>query len=203
MKRTEGILSLLCNVGIIYGTAAIPWEGSDLRTFTENANLLAALGALCMLPFSVACARKGRWKIPRWANALKFIGTCALAVTLLTVLFFLAPRDGYRAQLLGENAFPHLISPILAIVSCAFLEKGEPLSRLHIATGALPVFLYAPVYAVNALFLRKWDDLYGFNAGGKWMVSAAVMLLGTVCLSACLLLIKNRASRGWRREATR
>ena len=203
MKRTEGILSLLCNVGIIYGTAMMPWMGADLRTFTEDSNLLAALCAACMLPFSAACALKGRWKIPRWANALKFMGTCGLAVTLLTVVFFLVPRNGNNALLRGENVLPHLISPMLAIVSCVFLEKGERLGRLHIVTGALSVLLYAPFYMVNVVILRRWRDFYGFNAGGMWMVSAAAMLLGTLFLSAFLLALKNRASRGWRRGATR
>ena len=45
---------------------------------------------------------------------------------------------------------------------------------------------YGVVYMTQVVFRHKWEDYYGFNRGGKWPVSFAVMLIATALLSLLL-----------------
>lgn len=153
------------------------------RYFTVLSNVLCALGALalCLFPES------------RWAWLLKYTGTAAVAVTLLTVLLFLGPTFGYRALLKGADFFLHLITPLLAVFSFSFLEKrglGFPEALL----GLLPVLLYGGVYTYKILLApqeKAWEDFYGFNRGGKWPLSMAGMGSGALLICLGLMSLQN------------
>ena len=70
------------------------------RFFTVQSNAFCALSALLMALAPGA----------RWAWLLKYVGTAAVSVTMLTVLLFLGPSAGYRAMLKGPDFFMHLVS---------------------------------------------------------------------------------------------
>ena len=38
---------------------------------------------------------------------------------------------------------------------------------------------------------KRWEDFYGFNKGGKWPISLALMLLGSFLICMALLLLQN------------
>ena len=153
------------------------------RFFTTLSNVLCA--AACLLT-SLAINAGG---IPEWIWTLKYMGTAAVTVTMLTVLFFLAPSFGkgaLKVLLSGTDLFLHLVTPLLALVSfCVFERRGMSFCRS--LWGMLPVVLYGPLYLYKILFAlpeKRWDDFYGFNRQGKWPAAFACMVLGTflICM---------------------
>lgn len=153
-----------------------------LRFFTVQSNLLCALGALLM------CF----WPDSRPVWLLKYAGTAAVTLTMLTVLLFLGPTLGcWRKLFSGADLFMHLITPLLALVSFCVLER-RGLGFPALLLGLLPMALYAVLYACKVLLAppeKAWEDFYGFNRGGKWYLSVCLMLLGTllICLGLAAL----------------
>lgn len=154
------------------------------RFFTEQSNVLCAFGALAMLLFPSAS----------WSWMLKYIGTAAVSVTMLTVFLFLAPSTGSLTPLIsGSGLFLHLITPLLAIISFSFFEKRD-MSFAAALAGMLPVVLYGPWYLYKIVYApedRRWDDFYGFNKGGHWPVSFAAMVIGTFAVCMGLMALQN------------
>ena len=169
----------------------VPERGKfALRFFTTLSNILCA--AACLLT-ALAINAGG---IPEWIWMLKYIGTAAVTVTMLTVLFFLAPSFGkgaLKVLLSGTDLFMHLIIPLLALVSfCVFEKRG--MTFCQSLWGMLPVVLYGPVYLYKILFAlpeKRWDDFYGFNKQGKWPVAFAGMVLGTFLICMGIMALQN------------
>ncbi len=155
-----------------------------LRYFTVQSNLLCAVAALLV----AVCRLCGG--APQWVLLLKYAATAAVTVTMLTVLFFLGPRIGYKPLLSGPDLWLHLICPVLAIVSYALWDKPEmPFGA--VALGLLPVLLYGVLYLYRVVYApeeKRWPDLYGFNRNGKWPLAYALMFLGTLVVSVLLWL---------------
>ena len=60
--------------------------------------------------------------------------------------------------------------------------------------GTLPVLLYGILYYCKTIVLpadRRWEDFYGFNKGGKWIISLAGMILGTFAVCMALIALQN------------
>ena len=160
------------------------------RYFTCQSNVLCAATALIMGLLSLSGA------VPEWAWILKYIGTAAVTVTMLTVFFFLAPSVGkewVNMLLKGPDFFMHLLTPLLALFSFCFLEK-RGMSFGQSLFGLLPIVLYGPLYLYRILYApkeKRWDDFYGFNKQGKWPVSFAAMLVGTFLICMGLMALQN------------
>ena len=169
----------------------VPERGKfALRFFTTLSNILCA--AACLLT-ALAINAGG---IPEWIWMLKYIGTAAVTVTMLTVLFFLAPSFGkgaLKVLLSGTDLFMHLITPLLALVSfCVFEKRG--MTFCQSLWGMLPVVLYGPVYLYKILFAlpeKRWDDFYGFNKQGKWPIAFAGMVIGTFLICMGIMALQN------------
>ena len=169
----------------------VPERGKfALRFFTTLSNMLCA--AACLLT-ALAINAGG---IPEWIWMLKYIGKAAVTVTMLTVLFFLAPSFGkgaLKVLLSGTDLFMHLITPLLALVSfCVFEKRG--MTFCQSLWGMLPVVLYGPVYLYKILFAlpeKRWDDFYGFNKQGKWPVAFTGMVLGTFLICMGIMALQN------------
>ena len=160
------------------------------RFFTTLSNVLCATA--CLLT-ALAINAGG---IPEWIWMLKYIGTAAVTVTMLTVLFFLAPTFGkgaLKVLLSGTDLFMHLITPLMALVSfCVFERRG--MTFCQSLWGMLPVLLYGPVYLYKILFAlpeKRWDDFYGFNKQGKWPIAFALMVLGTFLICMGIMALQN------------
>ena len=169
----------------------VPERGKfALRFFTTLSNILCA--AACLLT-ALAMNAGG---VPEWIWTLKYIGTAAVTVTMLTVLLFLAPSFGkgaLKVLLSGTDLFMHLITPLLALVSfCVFERQG--MTFLQSLWGMLPVLLYGPLYLYKILFAppeKRWDDFYGFNKQGKWPVAFAAMVAGTFAICMGIRALQN------------
>lgn len=172
------VLTLTLTVRFFHkdGTWHISNGTAAFRFFTVLSNELCAAAALlmCLTPSEP------------WVWTFKYIGTAAVTVTMLTVFLFLGPNLGYKKMLTGPDLYMHLVTPLLALISFCVLER-RGLSLPVALLGLLPTALYGVLYAYKILAAppeKAWKDFYGFNRGGKWGISLACMLLGTllICL---------------------
>lgn len=155
------------------------------KYFTTDSNILAALGSLAWLVFRWRTKEEPQRRPPTWLVLLKFVGTVAASVTLLTVVFFLAPMAAVRGKGLATvllfftgNVFVlHLSTPVLAIVSTLLLEKEPPMTPRQALWGTLPTTVYGIVYLTMVVLLRRWDDWYGFTFGGQYQYVPVVMIV--------------------------
>ena len=160
------------------------------RFFTTQSNVLCACGALLTAAFLLS------GDVPRWAWTLKYVGTAAVTVTMLTVLFFLWPvigKEGPKVLLTGSDLFLHLINPLLAIASFCFFEK-RGMSFLWSLWGMVPVLVYGQHYLYRIVCApegKRWDDYYRFNQQGKWPLAFFLMVLGTFLICMGFLAAQN------------
>lgn len=163
--------------------------------FTNDSNILAALTALLAIPFEIRAAVRGENGLPAWLLVLRLVSTAAVTLTMTVVVLFLGPLQGYAKMFSGVCLPLHLLCPLLAIVTFCFLERGCRISRKHLLLAVLPTLLYGTVYLINVIFLQSWDDFYGFNLGGFWYISYAVLPAVTCVLALGLRALHNRFDR--------
>ena len=128
----------------------IPRGKRAFRFYTVLSNCLCAAASLLMALTTLA------GPVPRWVWTLKYIGTAAVTVTMLTVIFFLAPtfgKDWFNLLLKGaSNVFMHLLTPLLALISFCLLEKR--FVDVAIRYGAHPILVdrWKAVLDIKAYF---------------------------------------------------
>ena len=162
------------------------------RYFTCQSNVLCAAAGLLTAAFGLA------GDVPEWVWLVKYAGTAAVTLTMLTVFLYLAPviGEGWVEKLLTgkiSDLFMHLITPVLALVSfLVFEHRGMTFPQSLI--GMLPILLYGSLYVYKVLFApeeKRWEDFYGFNRGGKWQISAAAMLVANFLICLGLMALQN------------
>ena len=163
-----------------------------LRYFTCQSNIFCAATAL----LTAVALLAGNEVVPRAVWTLKYIGTAAVTVTMLTVFIYLWPmvgKGGLKRLLGGSDLFMHLITPLLAILSFCLTEK-QGMTFPQSLWGLLPLILYGPLYIYRVLYApegKRWDDFYGFNKQGKWPLAFAMMLAGSLCICMLFMLAQN------------
>ena len=184
------IASVVVNLLIVLGTVAPIWVHGRrsaplrvmLRYFTVLSNLLCAAAALTLAVCRLCSAA------PQSVLLLKYVGTAAVTVTMLTVLLFLGPTIGYKPLLTGPDFWLHLACPLLALLSYALWDMPDaPFGAVFLAL--LPVVLYGILYIYKVLFApeeKRWEDFYGFNRGGRWKLSYAAMLIASFLIGLAL-----------------
>lgn len=162
-----------------------------LKYFTIQSNILygvyAGIFAGAELAYGSADALPGVWYI------IKYIATVGITLTILTVVFYLAPvvLGAYLPLFQGANLFFHLLIPIVAIVSFCFFEKCADISLPQVFLGLIPYGLYAVFYAVNALShaekgqVSKEYDWYQFLAKGVSKAGIAMAVMTVAVLAVC------------------
>ena len=166
-----------------FGAPQMSRMRKSFRFFTVQSNAFCAVTAFLMCLFPQA----------QWAWILKYVGTAAVMVTFLTVMFFLGPAAGYKAMLSGDSFFMHLLTPLMAFVSFSFLEKRGMSFKLMLL-GLVPVILYGILYMVKIFAkdeTRRWEDFYGFNRGGKWYIALPAMMVGSFLICLGLWALQN------------
>lgn len=154
-----------------------------LRFFTVLSNLFCAAAS-----FSVAFMRISG-SVPDAILAVKFVGTAAVTVTLLTVMLFLGPVVyNFKILLQGPDFWLHLICPLLAIVTLLFWDRpGKSFGTVFL--GTLPVIVYGAFYLYHIRFApekQRWEDFYGFDRSGKWWISYLLMIGAAFLISLVL-----------------
>ncbi len=193
------VLNIIIFVGII---GAILWalpkadpKRVVFRYFTVLSNLLCAASAAAVVIARIAGAAAQGWPdaaagtLPAWVSILKYVGTCAVTVTLLTVFLFLAPSLGsFKDLLQAQDFLLHFLCPVLAIVSYVFFDQIK-MSFGFVLLGTLPVLLYGIYYLYRVVYApqeKRWEDFYTFNRGGKWPIAFAAMVIAAFVISVVL-----------------
>ena len=213
-KKTVNCIDFILNLVILLSTIwAVGYYfvgGPDVlgstgtgcfKYFTTDSNVLVALTAAVLLFFNIRRFKNPDAPIPKWAMILKFTGTVSVTITLLTVVFFLAPtsylKGGWESFLFffKDNIFAlHLSTPVIAIIALIFFEKEPKFRFRDCLWGLLPTVIYSVVYLVLVVFVKIWTDWYGFTFGGKLFmipVSIIAMYLVTLLVSWVLHLLRK------------
>ncbi len=159
-NKLQKILSIFLNLLIIYWEIfyALPdsWLGVQEQMFTfytENSNIFAMGACLLMAIAQLVALFTGR-EVPRWIKMYKYMASCCLMLTFLTVVFLLAPiygPDGHYVMLLtGSMLYHHFLNPVVCFFSFVFLERAPALPRKAPRYALLPTLAYgAPVLALS------------------------------------------------------
>ncbi|MBQ9227751.1 MAG: hypothetical protein IJ168_02870 [Eubacterium sp.] len=191
------VLVLFSMIGFFISTGSGNMQVAGVKSFmffTIDSNILAAFASACMVVLNLKHIKEKTVNIPKWLSLLKFVGTTAVTVTFLTVIFFLGPTMGYSLMFAGSSLFLHLIDPLLCIISYTLFERSPVLPTKYSLLGILPTVLYGAVYVIMVVITEKWPDFYGFNTGGFWYVSLPVMILATYLFAICLWKIHQKIS---------
>lgn len=194
------VISLLLNLLLVYmETIAAPmsWEGVGMQMFTfytELSNLFSTAVCALVALAQLVCIFTGR-DLPLWIKRLKFVATCCLTMTLLTVVFILAPyyEDGngwYIMLFTGSMLYHHFLNPIVAFLSYVLFERRPLLRGRDVFLAWIPTLLYGGV-TVWANIVGKLDGPYPFlrvyENGLQMSIVWAVAVLGSNLIYAWLL----------------
>lgn len=172
--------------------------------FTTDSNILCMLTAVIMVFFELRYLINGK-QIPKLAVILKLVGTTAVALTFTVVVCFLGPAMGFWDMVFGgTSVYMHFSGPILAFVSFCFLENIHRIGKKALIPAIIPAVVYGIVYITMVIFIGEqnggWTDFYGFNIGGFWYISCAVVILSTLGLAALLRLAHNKLSGSYKKN---
>jgi len=162
------------------------------RFFTIDSNVLAATASLLLIPFNIKSIKSNKDELPTNLLLFKFIGTIAVTLTLMVVLLFLGPMNGYPKMFEDVNIYLHLICPLISLISFMFFEKGLTIDSKKVVYGLIPVIIYGTIYAINVLVIKVWEDFYHFNIGGYWYITYLVIILATYLFSLIVSKVHNK-----------
>ncbi len=186
--------AVLCNFVEVFSYEEGIKYSVCFRYFTVDSNILVALCALILLVCCIKKLRNSDYQIPNWVILLKYVGTIAVAITFLVTLFYLAPFAGIGKMYSKINFFLHLVAPLLAIISCLFFDSNSTISSKSSFLAIIPMAIYAVVYFVMVVIIGTnggWEDFYGFNQNGMFVVSFIGMFLFGFALCYFFNMLRN------------
>ena len=190
------VLTVVGTIVMLKGIDADEYLGgkglSALKYFTVQSNLLYGTYAGVFAVFELIYGSADT--MPAILYIIKYVLTVGVTLTMLTVLFYLAPvvKKSYPPLFKGANLYFHLLVPLLGAISFCFFEKGAVISFWQIFLGLIPFGVYAAFYSVNSLShsengqVSTEYDWYHFLSKGtnKGVTSFMIMLIATfvICL---------------------
>lgn len=198
-SKTEKLLHVLIIISTAAAIAAFFMGAVDalgstgtacFRYFTTDSNVLALIASVLCLVYS----KRGEY--PTALRIFRFTAVTAVSITLLTVIFFLAPMAALRGRGLNSvmlffrgNVFVlHVSTPVLSIIAL-MLDKHGGVSKRQAMWAISPVVIYSLVYVVNVVILKIWKDWYGFTFGGRYYLSPIVMVVMYLFTAAVALIL--------------
>ena len=165
------LLSIALNLFIVWAEPiALPmsWDWGKEQMFifyTEDSNILSACICAMVAVGQLVCIFTGR-ELPRWLHTLKYIATCCLTMTFLTVVFVLGPmyEDGngwYIMLFTGSMLYHHFLNPVLAILSLVLFERLPRLPLRQVWWALVPTILYG-LYDLHGNITGTIDGPYPF-----------------------------------------
>ena len=200
LKAALAVNLLIVILEILAFSRSLPVYGMRIFVYyTEDSNLLSLIASIVFAASAGLALRNGKDSVPVSVRTLRYVATCCLTVTFLTVTFVFAPmigKGGIRMMLLsGAMLFTHLLCPVAAVLSFLLLEHRPVLMKKTVWIALIPTVLYAAV-AVLLNILRVWKGPYMFLLVYEQPVWASV-LWGIMILSGAYfvgkgLLLANR-----------
>ena len=165
------LLSIALNLFIVWAEPiALPmsWDWGKEQMFifyTEDSNILSACICAMVAVGQLVCIFTGR-ELPHWLHTLKYIATCCLTMTFLTVVFVLGPmyEDGngwYIMLFTGSMLYHHFLDPVLAILSLVLFERLPRLPLGQVWWALVPTILYG-LYDLHGNITGAIDGPYPF-----------------------------------------
>ena len=164
------LVSIALNLTVVYLetiAAPISWDAVGMQMFTfytENSNLFTS-GVCILVALGQLWALVTGGELPVWIKRLKFIATSCLTMTMLTVIFVLAPwyGDGWLYTLLFTSSmlYHHFLNPVIAIVSFTIFERTPPLRLCNVPLALVPSLIYGSI-ALWANIAHLLDGPYPF-----------------------------------------
>ena len=165
------LLSIALNLFIVWAEPiALPmsWDWGKEQMFifyTEDSNILSACICAMVAVGQLVCIFTGR-ELPHWLHTLKYIATCCLTMTFLTVVFVLGPmyEDGngwYIMLFTGSMLYHHFLNPVLAILSLVLFERLPRLPLRQVWWALVPTILYG-LYDLHGNITGAIDGPYPF-----------------------------------------
>ena len=197
------LLPIAANASIIVleliGTALSFRSGGfkNMIWYTVLSNVFALVSSIAFL---VSYLRRGG-KVGFIAGMMRYIASCCLAVTFLTVIFVLVPmsipgRGVANVLYKGPQLYHHILCPILSALSFIFVERGMRINKKAVASACSPTLLYAVVFIVLNLLRAvrgPYPFLYVYEQ--PWFLSVIwFFVIGGVALGSSVLIgkLKNR-----------
>lgn len=170
------------------------------KPYTIDTNVINGIVAFAMAIFNIYNLVEDKDELPRFLVVAQLISTVGVTVTIMTVIFFLAPMQlltvgGFVWLFMGDMFFFHLLNPILSIINFVVLDKRYSLNTKETLLGISTTLIYSFIYAYNVLISKQWSDFYGFTFGGKLymaFISILVMYLVSLLFSYTLVKINKK-----------
>ncbi|MGN1095273.1 MAG: hypothetical protein ACI4QR_02675, partial [Eubacteriales bacterium] len=191
-------------VSVIIGALAVPTQitpergGKIFMLFTVNSNLVAAVGAALMIPYSIDGLRRKWHSIPKWESRLLYCGAVSVCLTFLFSMSIILPKNGVSA-VTGMNLGLHLICPILVMILFLCVENELSLTFLDSILALIPFACYSVVYAVMVLIIGEenggWRDIYHLTQFLPSWAAIIVMYALAFAISSAIRAAHNYFSR--------
>ena len=206
-KSKKQMISLAINITIVIAEVvglalSIKSHGlSMFKYYTQDSNLLALAVCSVYLVYTALLIKNKIYEIPKWLKLLKYMATCCLAVTLIVVIFILAPmtgEGGLKVLLFsGSMLYYHLICPVAAIITFLFFEEGLNLNRKTVFQAMIPTLIYAAIFlTLNIMKVLEgpYPFLYVYKQPLYMSVIWFAVILGGAYLIAWFMLFMNSRS---------
>lgn len=169
------------------------------KYFTNNSNIFSALASIGIIICDILILKKKREDIHMIALLFKEMAAVSVTVTLLVVMCFLGPVEGYTNFLLRDKGMClHLVCPLMTILSYIFLEYSDEKKKnifFYAIFATIPVAVYGTFYAIFVAITGVWEDFYGFNTNGMIALSYNIILAASYFLSLGLTFLHRLSEK--------
>jgi len=188
------IVTLVLTSGsVIYGVVTDTPETvkTEFEWFTIDSNLFMTLATMMIIPFAIEGIQKKRLTYPKWAQRIHYAGVINTTLTMVFVLFVISWYDPLLA--FGEeNFFLHIVCPLLVLISFFMVESVHPLTRVDNIRSLFPFAVYAALYIINVVFLKRWDDHYMLNTFLPFYISLPLVTTLIYVIGWVIRIVHNR-----------
>lgn len=142
------IIIIMEIVGLFY--VFTTYKKAPIEYYTEDSNILSLIVSTIFLVFLLR-----KKEIPKYLKHLKYTNTICLTVTLLVVIFILAPMYNFDYGYLlfhNELLYHHLLCPVLSIITFIFFDDLGKLTIKDSIKGLSFTFIYAFILIILNLF---------------------------------------------------
>lgn len=187
--------------GIVFGLLIYMRDGVPpielFRYFTIDMNLLGAIGAGMIVPYTVEGVRKKRFSCPKWTALLYYVGTSSIVLIMFFTLGLISWNDPAMA-FGGNNFFLHVVCPLMILLSFMLIESDYHYTLKDNLLCLIPVVIYGGKYIWEVVVVGAenggWEDMYYFTAFLPVWISALLMAAVSFGIAVLIGYISNSLS---------
>ena len=166
---------LLVLTGVIImvtiGSGALTDKGITVfKYFTFQSNVFMGTVAFIYAYYQLLILLNKKDKLPHVLLVFNHVGTTAVGLTFLIVIFFLAPGYGFDKMYRGANLFFHGLVPVVAMINFMFIQKECAIKFKETLFSIIPPLAYGIVYFIVVVATNGYGniniDFYMFGANG-------------------------------------